>query len=240
VTTIAGLAGTNGTADGTNENARFFGPTSIALDAGGNLYLTEYWAHTIRKIRPLGTNWVVSTLAGHAGSPGSNDGTNSDARFNHPSGIAADASGTLYVADSYNHTIRKISPVGTNWVVTTIGGTAGVSGSDDGVGGGALFHTPSDVVVDPSGNLYVTDFNNLTLRLGRPSYALDIAQLANQIVISWPLAASNFVLETASTLSADAAWTSLTNGIIASGERFTLTNATSQPSGFYRLRKQLE
>ena len=75
-TTIAGLAGTNGFADGTNSSARFYQPSGLALDGAGNLYVADLLNHTIRKVTPDGTNWVVSTLAGLAGTLGSADGTN--------------------------------------------------------------------------------------------------------------------------------------------------------------------
>src|SRR6266850_4393157 len=90
-TTIAGSAGIKGSADGTNEQARFNFPAGIAVDGAGTLFVADFQNHTIRKIVPLGTNWVVSTLVGQALSPGSVDGTNSDARLNRPSSLAVDS-----------------------------------------------------------------------------------------------------------------------------------------------------
>ena len=87
---------------------------------------------TIRKITPSG---VVSTLAGLAGSSGSADGTGSDARFSSPQGVAVDSAGSVYVADSGNDTIRKVTPAG---VVSTLAGLAGSSGSADGIGSAAF------------------------------------------------------------------------------------------------------
>jgi hypothetical protein len=98
-TTIAGAL-SSGAVDGTNRAARFNNPSGIALDNGGNIYLADSSNHTIRKLTPSGTNWVVTTIAGLAGSPGSTDGTNSSSRFNTPWGIASDTSGNLYVADN--------------------------------------------------------------------------------------------------------------------------------------------
>ena len=89
--------------------------------------------HTIRKVTPAG---VVTTLAGLAGSSGSADGTGSAARFYHPSGVAVDSAGNVYVADCGNHTIRKVTPAG---VVTTLAGLAGNHGSADGTGSAARF-----------------------------------------------------------------------------------------------------
>jgi hypothetical protein len=109
---------------------------------------------------------VVTTLAGHPGSPGSADGIGSAARFNYPSGIGVDSAGIVYVADTYNNTIRKLTPVGTNWVVTTLGGMPGIWGSADGRGGAARFSNPNGVAVDSSGNIYVADFYLNTIRKG--------------------------------------------------------------------------
>src|SRR5471032_1340058 len=93
--------------------------------------------------------FAFTTLAGRASS-GSNDGVGSDARFNAPQGIAVDVNGVLYVADTENHVIRKITPDGT---VTTLAGTAGLSGGADGAGSAARFNFPASVTVDGSGNV---------------------------------------------------------------------------------------
>ena len=109
VSTLAGLAGNFGSADGTGSDARFYDPSSVAVDSAGNVYVADSGNDTIRKITPSG---VVSTLAGLAGSSGSVDGTGSDARFSSPRGVAVDSAGSVYVADLGNHTIRKITPAG--------------------------------------------------------------------------------------------------------------------------------
>src|SRR6266545_1848420 len=95
--------------------------------------------------------YTFTTLAGNAGY-GSADGTGSSARFNQPSGIAVDGAGNLYVADTDNHTIRKVTPAG---VVTTLGGLAQNPGSADGTRNAARFNHPAGVAVDGAGNLYV-------------------------------------------------------------------------------------
>jgi sugar lactone lactonase YvrE len=164
VTTLAGLAGSAGSANGTNSAARFNGPDGVALDSAGNLYVSDYYNDTIRKVTPVGTNWVVTTLAGLAGSAGSANGTNSAARFNGPQGVAVDSAGNLYVADYNNNTIREVTPVGTNWVVTTLAGLAGSGGSANGTNSAARFNGPNGVAVDSAGNLYVADYNNNTIR----------------------------------------------------------------------------
>jgi DNA-binding beta-propeller fold protein YncE len=156
--TIAGLAGSSGSADGTNSSARFNGPYGVALDSGGNhVYVADTGNSVIRKLTPAGTNWVVQTIAGLPGSAGSVDGTNNIARFRYPTGVALDASGNVYVADEGNNTIRRITPSGTNWVVTTLAGLTGVAGSADGTNNTALFSNPFGITVDSSGNVYVVD-----------------------------------------------------------------------------------
>jgi hypothetical protein len=165
VTTLAGLAGSAGNADGTNSNARFNFPSQVAVDSGTNIYVAD-GDHTIRKVTPVGANWVVTTLAGRAGSSGSADGTNSDARFTFPYGVALDSAGNLYVADTFNSLIRKMTREGTNWVVTTAAGLAGGVGSADGTNGEARFNTPAAVAVDGADNVYVADtLNNLIRKM---------------------------------------------------------------------------
>ena len=111
VSTLAGLAGNAGWADGTGSEARFYAPSGVAVDGAGTIFVSEADAHTIRKITPGG---VVSTLAGSTGKRGSADGTWNAARFDYPSGVAVDKLGNLYVADFNNNTIR----MGTQIVVS--------------------------------------------------------------------------------------------------------------------------
>jgi sugar lactone lactonase YvrE len=166
VTTIAGLAGVAGSANGTNSTARFNFPQGLAIDSAGSLYVADSDNFTVRKVTPVGTNWVVTTIAGRAGSPGSVDGTNSVARFNGFAGLAVDAAGIIYVADTDNNTIRQVTLVGTDWVVTTLAGLAGNPGSVDGTGNEARFDAPYGVVADNAGNIYVTDtFNDLIRKM---------------------------------------------------------------------------
>ena len=163
VTTLAGAATINGSADGVGTAARFYSPNGIAADAAGNLYVTDMGNATIRKITPTG---VVTTLAGMPGIIGSTDGTGAAARFSWPTGIAVDASGNLSVVDGANHTIRRISPLGE---VTTLAGTAGVSGSADGTGAAARFYYPAGIAADAAGKLYVADENNHLIRAITPT-----------------------------------------------------------------------
>jgi len=163
VTTLAGSLGNPGSADGVGAAAQFLGPSGLALDPSGNLYVTDSQNHTIRKIA---TDGVVTTVAGLAGVAGSTDGTGSAARFSTPSGIAVDGAGNIFVADFSNHTIRKIT---TGGVVTTIAGLTGGAGSTDGTGEAARFREPHGLAVDAAGNVYVADNFNHTIRWGAPS-----------------------------------------------------------------------
>jgi sugar lactone lactonase YvrE len=157
VSTLAGSA-TRGNQDGIGSAASFKAPSGIAVDSAGNLYVADTFNATIRKITSSGS---VSTLAGTAGSRGEADGTGSAAQFNNPSGVAVDAAGNVYVADAYNQTIRKITPSG---MVTTLAGSAGISGGNDGTGIYALFNQPGGVAVDASGNVCIADTGNATIR----------------------------------------------------------------------------
>ena len=108
----------------------------------------------------------MTTLAGTAGSSGSADGTAATARFNNPFGVAVDGAGNLFVADTWNHAIRMITPTG---VVTTLAGTAGLSGSANGTGAAARFNKPYGVAVDGAGNVFVADNGNQTIRMITPT-----------------------------------------------------------------------
>jgi sugar lactone lactonase YvrE len=328
VTTVAGSTNWNGyyLLDGTNSQARFFDPQGVAVDQGGNIYVadsfngairrirlmgTNYivntianvfnWPEsiaiddatnlyvadcnhaTIRKVSPAGTNWVTTTIAGMTGAAGSADGTNTDARFNLPTGIARDSLGNLYVTDVYNDTVRLITPVGTNWVVSTIAGLAGVGGTVDGTNADARFAVPEDIKIDSDGNLFVAEhsairkvvhsgtnwivttlgqnngsfywgepnalafdkFGNLfvadtyknVIRLGQPAFALNADMSPGQLVLSWPAAASNYLLETAAALEVGTGWTPVTNGISLSADYFFWTNAITSPESYFRLHR---
>jgi sugar lactone lactonase YvrE len=152
VSTFAGSPGVPGATDATGTAARFLGPAGLAIDAANNLYVADSNNNTIRKITSAG---AVTTVAGLARTSGIADGTGTAARFNLPIGITSDNTGTLYVADTFNHIVRKISPAG---VVTTLAGsTTGIPGSTDGVGSVAKFNDPFGIKLDAAGNVYVTD-----------------------------------------------------------------------------------
>jgi sugar lactone lactonase YvrE len=163
IKTISGVAGLAGTANGQGTIALFQTPSGIAVDSAGNVYVADTGNSVIRKITPTG---LVSTFAGTAGVIGGQDGAGAAAQFGAPTGIAVDAAGNLYVADSFLNTIRKVTPAG---VVTTIAGTPRITGHSDGTGAAAQFNQPSGIGVDASGNVYVADTNNDTIRRITPA-----------------------------------------------------------------------
>jgi len=184
VTILAGAypTATMGFVDGTGTAARFKGLTSIAIGPDGNLYVTDQMNHAIRKVTPAG---VVTTLAGN-GTAGYADGTGTAARFWNPSGIAVDAAGTVYVSDSGNHAIRKVTPEG---VVTTLAGASPTvtAGFADGTGTAARFNTPWGIAVNAAGNLYVADSSNHAIRKITPQ------GVVTTVAGSYPTKASGFV-----------------------------------------------
>jgi sugar lactone lactonase YvrE len=169
VTTLAGTAGASGATDGTGSAARFNLPIDVAIDAAGVLYVSDYGNHNVRKLTATG---VVTTLAGSATNSGSADGTGTAARFNRPFGLAADASGNVYVADFSNHTVRKVTPAG---VVTTLGGAPGSFGSSDAIGAEARLWSPSKIAIDASGRLFVTEYGNRVRQISADGLVTTVA-----------------------------------------------------------------
>ena len=221
VSTIAGVAGSGGSADGTNRGARFIYPSGAAPDNSGNVYVTDQNNSTIRKLAPSGTNWVVSTIAGLAPNYGTADGTNSAARFFYPGGLAVDSSGNIYVADMDNNAVRKVSPSGTNWVVSTIGGIcAGSRGLTDGIGSAARFNGPNGVALDSRGNVYVADQFNHAIRRGIPLPVAQTPTLTNDtLTLNWGVAVGQILQVQYTTDLGQPNWTNL-------GDQLVCTNCT--------------
>jgi sugar lactone lactonase YvrE len=158
VTLYAGALQSTGSSDGVGAAAQFNGPADVAQDGAGNVFVTDTFNHTIRRIATDGT---VTTVAGTAGQSGSADGTGAAARFSAPMGIAVGLDGTIYVSDTGNGTLRRIS---TGGAVTTISGVAGQKTSIDGGAAVARFNTPGSMAVDAAGALYVIDDNTVRKR----------------------------------------------------------------------------
>jgi len=160
VSTLAG-SGIEGDVNGSSTSAQFRLPAGVAVDGDGNIYVADGGNNKIKKITP---NGEVSTLAG-SGEQGQEDGNGADAQFEDPVDVAVDASGNIYVADSDNNKIRKITPNGN---VTTLAGS-GDYGFVDGTSGVAQFTDPQGVAVDASGNVYVADQDNNRIRKVTPN-----------------------------------------------------------------------
>lgn len=175
---VAGSTSQSGNADGIGANARFQEPSGMAVSAAGIVYVADSARDTIRRIAPDGS---VTTLAGSDDSctlfgdrPPMADGAGAAARFCVPTGVAVDAVGNVYVADSGYAAIRKISTTG---VVSTLAGGGGAScsgGPGDGTGAAARFCALHGIAVDPAGVVYVTDRD----RVRRISAAGEVTTIA--------------------------------------------------------------
>jgi sugar lactone lactonase YvrE len=166
VTTLAGSPGESGAADGVGAAARFARITGLTVAANGDLFVSDGYNNTVRRVTPAG---AVITVAGAspADCTGTRDGAVTQARFSAQlAGIAIAASGNTYVADTGNHTIRKITPAG---VVSTLAGQPGVAGHADGAGNAATFNAPWGVAVDAQENVYVTEPENYLVRKITPA-----------------------------------------------------------------------
>ena len=146
--------------------SRFYQPEALALDQQTNIYVTDSWNHTIRKITSDG---MVTTLAGRPGVTGHADGTNSGATFYFPSGVVMNNEGALYVSDALNHTLRKLTSSSTNWLVTTVAGQYLSGWYVDGKGVGVRFDEPGGLAMDRVRNiLYIADEFTETIRKMAP------------------------------------------------------------------------
>ena len=159
ITTVAG----NGTPGYTGDNnpatsAQLYGPTAVAVDSAGNLYIADTNNQCIRKV----ANGVITTVAGNGarGSSGDN-GPATSALLSNPYGLAVDAAGNLYIADSSNNRIREVSG---GMIATVAGNGAAGFGGDNGPATSAHLAYPQDLAVDSAGNLYIADTNNNRIR----------------------------------------------------------------------------
>ncbi len=135
----------------------------LAVDSTGTVWIANFGGQTIDFIDPSGQ---LTVFAGRTGQTGRDDGVGSEARFNFPSGIAFDSAGNLFVADTGNGSIRKMTPEA---VVTTFAGGSTRSGNDDGIGIAATFGSPKGLAIDAMDNIYITDTRNHTVRKITPA-----------------------------------------------------------------------
>ncbi len=166
VTTLAGSPGVGGHADGAGSAALFLSPKAMSVDVRGNIYTSDNFCGTLRKIDPAGN---VITLAGPVSGAcafGSVDGAPADARFASPSGTAVDTAGNVYVADSGNCTVRMVTPGG---VVSTLAGVASECVAIDGPKATARFNGLAGITVDRGNNVYVTSYHGCTVRKITPA-----------------------------------------------------------------------
>lgn len=162
ISTVAGNGTQGYSGDGTAAtDANIWGPWGVAVDADGNLYFSEYWNHTVRKVD---TNGNISTVAGNGTEGFSGDGGSAtSAQLSYPNGIAVDASGNLYIADNSNKRVRKVDH--TTGIISTVAGNgdAGYTMDGDPATSTGLDY-PNDVAVDGSGNLYIVESNSSAIR----------------------------------------------------------------------------
>jgi len=197
--------------------------------------VADTYNHTIRKISPGGQTMTLAGVAGHLGFA---DGTGTAARFAYPSGVKMDGATNLFVADSYNNVIRRVTPSG---VVTTIGGQAGSSAVVSGVGGAARLNYPAALAAGFSGNLYVVDATENVLIMATPLPVLgDGYRINSTFNIPCPtLPGRTFTLEYKNTVT-NASWTALpASSVAGDGASHVLVDAGPVPPGrFYRVRSQ--
>ena len=164
ITTIAGTGLQDHGGDGGPATlARLYGPTGVAVDGAGNIYIADTNSHSIRKVDAA--TGIIDTIAGD-GAPGyrGDGGPSTLARLNSAYGVAVDDAGNIYIADTDNHGIRKVDV--TTGTITTVAGMLGVRafGGDGGLAREAYLSSPAGVKVDGAGNIYIADRDNVRIR----------------------------------------------------------------------------
>ena len=166
INTVAGNGTSGYSGDGSSAtSATLSSPSGLAVDSAGNIYISDYGNNVIRKVSPAG---VISTYAGNGGQGYAGDGGPATAaELNAPLGLALDSSGNLYIADSGNHVVRVVSPAGT---IKTFAGTGTLGDAGDGLlAVNALLATPTGIVIDSTGNVYISDAGQNRIRMVTPA-----------------------------------------------------------------------
>ena len=238
VSTLAGNSGTLGWLDGTGTAAVFNGPTSVAADSSGNIYVGDFYTFVIRKITPAG---VVTTPYGQPGVLGSTDGTGTNALFNSPVGLFIDGSNNIYVSDSQvpltpgspvpgNTVLRRIN---TSGVVSTIAGTPNTTGTNDGVGPAAQFDSLQFSAVNSSGVVYMADTYNQLIRVGGVAPLVTTVQGSQTVNTGNP---ATFAVSTAGSGSITYQWYFSGSAITgANSASYTIPSASGSNAGTYTL-----
>ena len=230
VWTFAGDPQIWGSADGVGTNAEFNGPVGLAFDQFGNLFVSDANNDTVRKIA---TNGIVTTFAGVAGTDGSADGYVNTAEFRSPAGLVFDRQGNLFVADSFNQTIREIS---TNGFVSTVSGAAGISGTNNGVNGAGRFYNPYGLALAADGSLLVSDtYNELIRAVGVPfKLALQVVGGTHLVMISWD-AMPGKSYQTQFKPDPLSAWSNLGSALTATNSTLSVTDNAPDQMRVYRV-----
>ncbi|HXB12827.1 MAG TPA: T9SS type A sorting domain-containing protein [Bacteroidia bacterium] len=162
INTFAGTGTFGFSGDGSNATAAELGdPSGVAVDAAGNVYIADY---SKNRIRMVNTSGIISTVAGNGGNGYNGDGISATtAELSGPTGVAVDSHGNIFISDVFNQRVRKVNASG---IISTVAGTGTAGYNGDGINATSAFiNSPYGLAVDPAGNLYIGDYNNVRLRM---------------------------------------------------------------------------
>lgn len=229
VETVAGTPDVWGWEDGPAANAKFNGPVDVAISMDGKVYVSDGFNHVIRCVQ---TNGVVSTVAGAGGKAAWVDGVGAEARFWNPAGLAFDASGNLYIADSRNHVIRKLDASGR---VSTVSGAGQDSGYVDGVNQTGRYFNPYGLAFDASGNLVVSDSYNQMLRQVFVPFTVVVSGEVSGREIRWSaVVGQQYQVQYKESLNA-LEWLNLPTPSQADSQEMMVFDTAHSPQRFYRV-----